>query len=148
MYPNSNNNMNINANGNVIRTKIKLIDAKGILIAIFATGNGWSDGKCSEAFLTGGTVKIDGKPTKIVGILPAPKAVLKGAVNDKGDFVISHSFMLELYGFWNSPIRDVSLTEKDMKRIETARKAKGSRFVLIKSQEQIKKEASLALAIG
>ena len=148
MYSNSTSNMNINTNGNIVRTKIKLTDAKGIHIATFATGNGWSDGKCSEAFLIGGIVDLDGKPTKIVGILPAPKAVLKGAVNDTGDFIISHSFMEELYGFWNSPVRDVSLTEKDMKRIETARKAKGSRFELIKSQKQIKKEAVLALAIS
>ena len=141
MYRNSSSNMNLNANGNVIRTRIKLIDSKDNIIAVFATGNGWSDGKLDvEADLIGND--------EFTGILPAPKAVLKGAVNEKGDFVISHSFMEELYGFWNSPIRDVSLTEKDMKRIETARKAKGSRFVLIKSQEQIKKEASLALAVS
>ena len=145
MYANSTSNMNINTNGNTVRTKIKLIDAKGIHLGTFATGNGWSDGKCSEAFLIGGIVDLDGKPTKIVGILPAPKAVLKGAVNEKGDFVISHSFMEELYGFWNSPIRDVSLTEKNAKRIETAIKAKGSRFVLVKSQTAISMERREAL---
>ena len=138
MYSNSTSNMNINTNGNIVRTKIKLIDAKGILIAIFATGNGWSDGKLEvEQDLIG--------DDNHVGILPAPKAILKGAVNEKGDFVISHSFMEELYGFWNSPIRDVSLTEKNAKRIETAIKAKGSRFVLVKSQTAISMERREAL---
>ena len=58
MYSNSTSNMNINTNGNIVRTKIKLTDAKGIHIATFATGNGWSDGKCSEAFLTAVPLKL------------------------------------------------------------------------------------------
>ena len=145
MDRNSNGYKSVNTNGNLVRTKVKLYDSKDKVIAIFATGNGWSDGKCSESFLTGGIVDIDGKPTPIVGILPSLKADLNGEINDKGDYVISHSFMNELYGFWNHSTRNGEMSEATLKKIKTALKAKGSRFELIRSQEQIKQEALLAM---
>ena len=145
MKRNSNGSMNLNTNGNVVRTRMKLFDSKDNVIAIFATGNGWSDGKCSETFLTGGTVDVDGKPTPIIGILPAPKAVIEGAVNDKDEFIISHRFMDELYGFWNHPDRNGEMTEAILKKIKTVLKSKGCRFELVRTQAQIKREAVLAM---
>ena len=139
MYKNSDGSINLNTNGNVVRTKIKLIDGKDNVIAIFATGNGWSDGKLDvELDLIGNSDQI--------GILTAPKAELKGAVNDNDDFVISHSLMGELYGFWNHSDRNGELTEAILKKIKTALKSKGSRFELVRSQMQISKERRLALA--
>ena len=139
MKRNSNGSINLNTNGNVVRTKIKLFDSKDNVIAIFATGNGWSDGKLD--------VEIDliGNEDQ-VGILPAPKAVIEGAVNEKDEFIISHRFMGELYGFWNHPERNGEMTEAILKKIKTVLKSKGHRFELIRSQTQISKERRLALA--
>ena len=139
MKRNSNGSINLNTNGNVVRTKIKLFDSKDNVIAIFATGNGWSDGKLDvELDLIGNEDQV--------GILPAPKAVIEGAVNDSDEFIISHRFMGELYGFWNHPDRNGELTEAILKKIKTALKSKGSRFELVRSQMQISKERRLALA--
>ena len=139
MYKNSDGSINLNTNGNVVRTKIKLIDGKDNVIAIFATGNGWSDGKLD--------VEIDliGNEDQ-VGILPAPKAVIEGAVNEKDEFIISHRFMGELYGFWNHPERNGEMTEAILKKIKTVLKSKGLRFEVVRSQMQISKERRLALA--
>ena len=139
MYKNSDGSINLNTNGNVVRTKIKLIDGKDNVIAIFATGNGWSDGKLDiELDLIGNEDQV--------GILPAPKAVIEGAVNEKDEFIISHRFMGELYGFWNHPDRNGELTEAILKKIKTALKSKGSSFELVRAQMQISKERRLALA--
>ena len=139
MKRNSNGSINLNTNGNVVRTKIKLIDGKDNVIAIFATGNGWSDGKLDvELDLIGNSDQI--------GILTAPKAIIEGAVNEKDEFIISHRFMGELYGFWNHPDRNGELTEAILKKIKTAIKSKSSRFELVRSQMQITKERRLALA--
>ena len=139
MKRNSNGSINLNTNGNVVRTKIKLFDSKDNVIAIFATGNGWSDGKLD--------VEIDliGNEDQ-VGILPAPKAVIEGAVNEKDEFIISHRFMGELYGFWNHPERNGEMTEAILKKIKTVLKSKGHRIELVRSQPQISKERRLALA--
>ena len=139
MYKNSDGSINLNTNGNVVRTKIKLIDGKDNVIAIFATGNGWSDGKLD--------VEIDliGNEDQ-VGILPAPKAVIEGAVNEKDEFIISHRFIGELYGFWNHPDRNGELTEAILNKIKTVLKSKGHRFEVVRTQTQISKERRLALA--
>ena len=146
MYKNPDGSIDLNTNGNVVRTKIRLMDSKGKVIAVFATGNGWSDGKCSMAFLTGGTVDIDGKPTKVVGILRTPKAVIEGVLNDNDEFIVSHRFLDELYGFWNHPNgKNGEMTEAIKKKVETTLKSKGCRFELVKSQAVIKRDASLAM---
>ena len=139
MKRNSNGSINLNTNGNVVRTKIKLFDSKDDVIAIFATGNGWSDGKLD--------VEIDliGNEDQ-VGILPAPKAVIEGAVNDSDEFIISHRFMGELYGFWNHPERNGEMTEAILKKIKTVLKSKGHRFEVVRTQTQISKERRFALA--
>ena len=139
MKRNSNGSINLNTNGNVVRTKIKLFDSKDNVIAIFATGNGWSDGKLDvELDLIGNSDQI--------GILPAPKAVIEGAVNEKDEFIISHRFMGELYGFWNHPERNGEMTEAILKKIKTVLKSKGHRFEVVRTQTQISKERRFALA--
>ena len=139
MYKNSDGSINLNTNGNVVRTKIKLIDGKDNVIAIFATGNGWADGKLDiELDLIGNEDQV--------GILPAPKAVIEGAVNEKDEFIISHRFMGELYGFWNHPERNGEMTEAILKKIKTVLKSKGHRFEVVRTQTQISKERRFALA--
>ena len=139
MKRNSNGSMNITTNGNVVRTKVKLFDGKGEVVAIFATGNNWSDGKLEyELDLIGNAEQV--------GILVSPDVELKGEINKDDKFVLSHYEDGELYGFWNHPKINTSLTEKDEKKIKTALKSKGSRFELVRSQMQITKERRLALA--
>ena len=139
MKRNSNGSINLNTNGNVARTKIKLFDSKDNVIAIFATGNGWSDGKLDvELDLIGNEDQV--------GILPAPKAVIEGAVNEKDEFIISHRFMGELYGFWNHPERNGEMTEAILKKIKTVLKSKGHRFEEVRTQQQISHERRLELA--
>tara|TARA_Y100001947_G_C10184573_1_gene238050 strand:- start:162 stop:563 length:402 start_codon:yes stop_codon:yes gene_type:complete len=121
--------MNITTNGNVVRTKVKLFDGKGEVVAIFATGNNWSDGKLEyELDLIGNAEQV--------GILVSPDVELKGEINKDDKFVLSHYEDGELYGFWNHPKINTSLTEKDEKKIKTALKSKSRRFELVISQEQ------------
>ncbi len=129
MKRNSNGSMNITTNGNVVRTKVKLFDGKGEVVAIFATGNNWSDGKLEyELDLIGNAEQV--------GILVSPDVELKGEINKDDKFVLSHYEDGELYGFWNHPKINTSLTEKDEKKIKTALKSKSRRFELVISQEQ------------
>jgi hypothetical protein len=139
MKRNSNGSMSISTNGNVVRTKIKLMDSRGKVIATFATGNGWSDGKLDV------DIDLIGNKDQI-GILPAPEAIIEGAVNENDEFIISHRLMGELYGFWNHPERNGELTEALLKKIKTVLKSKGHRFELVKTQQLINKERREALA--
>ena len=127
MDRNSNGYKSVNTNGNLVRTKVKLYDSKDKVIAIFATGNSWSDGK----------LDVD---KHIIKLLRSPKAILKGEINDKGKFTLSVSLNGEMYGFFNSPTRDASLDESDMALIDKARKAKKSRFEEIVNQATRKLE--------
>ena len=129
MKRNPNGSMNITTNGNVVRTKVKLFDGKGNLVGIFATGNNWSDGKLDA------DIDLIGNEDQ-VGILKSPDVVLKGEINKDDKFVLSHYEDGELYGFWNQPKIDTSLTEKDEKKINTALKSKNCSFELVISQEE------------
>ena len=113
--------MNINSNGNVVRTTVKVIDSKGSHRATFATGNRWSDGKLSVS--------------KIITLLRAPQVSLRGEINDKGKFIVGVSYNGELYGFLNSPIRDGSLNESDLDLIQAVRLNSKSRIEEVVSQQ-------------
>ena len=142
MDRNSNGYKSVNTNGNIVRTKVKLYDSKDEVIAIFATGNGWSDGKLPMGNLIGGvdaSINPDDPKKEYISVILSASSVLKGSIDKNGKFNISVSNNGELYGFLNSPMMGASFDENDMARIEKVRKSKKCRLEVIVSQESCKK---------